>query len=352
VLDPFFPSESALYKIGWELAEVNASNPLPPAVRRFLEEWPGASIGVVAVSGGADSVALLRALASQAAGPLVVAHLNHQLRGSESDADEAFVRELHAQLVAAGARLLPLWSERLDVRRGAQGANLESVARRLRYEWLTAVARQAGAAWVATGHTADDQAETVLHRLLRGSGLRGLAGIPRRRQLATGVTVVRPLLAVRRSDVLAYLEERDQPFRQDSSNWERQYTRNRLRHDLLPVLAEQYNPAIVEVLGRLAQQAGDVEAFVEQQAATVLAGAELPRAGQVVVLDARRLATEAAVLVRAALYLLWEREHWSLAEIGFEDWQRVLEVVQGVRAAIDLAGGRHVRRAGHVVQIS
>jgi len=135
------------------------------AVRRFGAAGPG----VVAVSGGADSVALVRALHAASPGPLTVAHFHHGLRGADADADAAFVRDLAAHLGLAfrlgGA----------DV--AAAGGNLEATARRLRYAWLGEVAAEVGAAWVATGHTADDQAETVLHRLVRGTGLQGLRGI-------------------------------------------------------------------------------------------------------------------------------------------------------------------------------
>jgi tRNA(Ile)-lysidine synthase len=180
---------------------------LPDRVAAFFRRLRlSTGTGVVAVSGGPDSVALLRILSNLQAdgnfGRLIACHLNHQLRGLESDEDEVFVRNLAEELTVS------FESSRVDVSRVARekGENLESCGRRLRYEWLTQIARDTGAAWVATGHTADDQAETVLHRLLRGSGLQGLCGIPDRRQLTAGVDVVRPLLGVRRAEVLAYLE--------------------------------------------------------------------------------------------------------------------------------------------------
>jgi tRNA(Ile)-lysidine synthase len=290
-------------------------------------------------------VALLRALLQETAAPLVVAHLNHQLRGADSDADEAFVRGLVPGLACR--------CERLDVRSLAKGEgdNLESVGRRLRYAWLTSVAQETGAAWVATGHTADDQAETVLHRLLRGTGLRGLAGIPRRRPLALGIDVVRPLLEVRRSQVVAYLEHLGQPSRHDRSNLDPQFTRNRLRHELLPLLAKDYNPAVVDVLNRLAVQAEEAYAFVADQGSALLSIVELPRAGKTIVLDAKQLVAAPAVLVREALRLLWEREAWPLGEMGFEAWQRATAVIRGEETAVDFPGGVRMRRAGHVVQI-
>ncbi len=155
-------------------------------VEQFLKTHAIAPLRVVvAVSGGPDSVALLCALASLSAGSpdpndvMVIAHFNHQLRGSESDGDEAFVRQLHTVLCNTGSGKILLRCERADTRGQAdvEKDNLESIARRLRYDWLVRVARELEISYVATGHTADDQAETVLHRLLRGTGLKGLAGI-------------------------------------------------------------------------------------------------------------------------------------------------------------------------------
>jgi tRNA(Ile)-lysidine synthase len=333
---------------------VNTSCPLELGVRRSLAQVPAGSPGIVAVSGGADSVALWRtvlAVRVADAGVLVLAHINHQLRGDESEADEAFVRSLYAQSVARGAAVLQLRVQRLDTRALAAGDNLESAARRLRYDWLTTVARETGATWVATGHTADDQAETVLHRLLRGTGLRGLAGIPARRELAPGVAVLRPFLQVYRGEVLAYLQSLGQEFCQDSSNVDRQFTRNRLRHELLPLLAKEFNPAIVDVLGRLSEQAAEAQQLIEEQAQRLLSTAELPRAGGVVVLDARRLAEASALLLREVLRLVWRREGWPLGDLGFDAWERAAAVVRGEAQALDVPGEIHLQRFREIVQI-
>jgi tRNA(Ile)-lysidine synthase len=300
---------------------------------------------VVAVSGGPDSVALLRALREvRAAGPLTVAHLNHRLRGAESDADEAFVRELCAGLSVdcrCGC---------LDVRAAAAGDNLEGAARRLRYDWLAEVAREVEARWVATGHTANDQAETVLHRLLRGTGLRGLRGIAARRDLGAGVAVVRPLLAATRDEVMAYLAPLGQTYRQDSSNRDEALTRNRIRHQLLPLLAG-FNPQIVASLGRLAEQAEAVYGAEEEQARALLAAAELPRAGALVVLDGERLAAAPRPRLREALRLLWQREGWPVGAMGFDAWERAAAAALGEATAADLPGGVRVRRRGRAVQV-
>jgi tRNA(Ile)-lysidine synthase len=327
---------------------------LPEEVARFLATLPAASgPGVVAVSGGPDSVALLRALlAVRGAAPLAVAHLNHQLRGPDSDADEAFVAALHARLVAEGAALT-FHCERIDVaaRARQEGDNLENVARRVRYGWLAEVARAAGARWVATGHTADDQAETVLHRLLRGTGLKGLAGIPARRELTPGVEVVRPLLRVTRAEVLGYLQAIGQDFCLDASNADLRFTRNRLRHELLPHLAQRYNPAVVAVLGRLAEQAAEVQGREEAAAAALLAEAELPRAGKVLVLDPVRLGAAPRNVIREAFRLLWQREGWPTGDASFETWERAAAVALGESSAVDLPGSVRVRRKGRVVQV-
>lgn len=303
---------------------------------------------VVAVSGGPDSVALLRALReARGTGPLTAAHLNHQLRGAESDADEAFVRDLCAGLS------LDCQCERLDVRRvaEAEGDNLEGVARRLRYDWLARVAAEVGAPWVATGHTANDQAETVLHHLLRGAGLRGLRGIASCRPLSDRVRLVRPLLAATRDEVMTYLEATDQAYREDSSNRDPALTRNRIRHQLLPWLAAEYNPQIVAVLSRLASQAEEVYGAEEEQARALLVAAELPRAGPLVILDGERLTAAARPRLREALRLLWEREGWPVEGMGFDAWERVASVARGELTAADLPGGVHIRRRGRAVQV-
>jgi len=335
---------------------------LPEVVLSFLSEQSiRAERLLVAVSGGPDSVALLRALVDLnsehgvclGSQTIVVAHLNHRLRGSESDADEYFVRDLVGGLKTQTQTHLAFRYERLDVagRAAAEGSNLEDLARRLRHEWFANLARESGCTFVATGHTADDQAETVLHRLLRGTGLKGLRGIAPRRQLVDGVDLIRPLLHARRSEVLAYLAARAQDFRQDSSNLSRDFTRNRIRHDLLPYLAANYNPEIVAILAGLAEQAG--EAFQEQEAMAqeLLTQAELPRAGPCVVLDTERLASAPGSAARPMYRLLWTREGWPMGSMGFKEWQRLAEFAGGGPTAVDFPGGIRVRRRERVVLI-
>lgn len=298
--------------------------------------------GVVAVSGGPDSVALLRALHAVGAGPLTVAHVNHRLRGTEADADEAFVREL------AGALGVGFRCQAIEV--AALGGNWEATARRVRYGFLAAVATEVGAGWIATGHTADDQAETVLHRIIRGTGLAGLRGIAAvRAGAAGGPAVVRPLLTATRAEVLTYLDALGQPFRQDRTNTDPRFTRNRIRHELLPLL-RTFNPEVVTALVRLAGQASEAYELVQARAAALLARAERPRAGGTVVLDAAELGGSPAE-VRAVLRLVWEREGWPTADMGADAWDRAAAVARGEAVACDLPAGVRVRRTGRVVQI-
>ncbi len=333
---------------------------LPNVVRRCLDGLEDADRGlVVAVSGGADSVALARAVVTaQRGGILVLAHLNHQLRGAAADADEAFVVDLHARLSADGAAnahaILHCAHSRRDVgaEAAALGANLEAHARQVRYEWLAGVARQFGVRWVATGHTANDQAETVLHRIVRGTGLQGLRGIALRRDLEPGVSVVRPLLRATRADVLGYLDSLGQPYRHDASNDNLDRTRNRIRQELLPLLATCYNPAIVPILTRLADQADEAFRADETAAAQLLTHSERPRAGQTVVLDPTALGAAPRRLVREVFRLLWRREGWATGAMDYPAWDRLAALVFGELTAVDLAGGVRARRGERMVQIS
>ena len=215
---------------------------------------PGDRVGV-AVSGGSDSVALLRILQDESEPQgirLSVVHFNHGLRGAESEADEKFVAALAAQFA------LPFFSGREDVAREARAKhwNLEDAARRLRYGFFAALLEGAPIDRVAVAHTADDQAETVLARVLRGTGPAGLAAI-----YPVKGHVVRPLLEVRRGELREYLNELGQSWREDASNYDRSRLRARLRHDVLPILEREIQPAIVGHLGRLAAISREDEIF-------------------------------------------------------------------------------------------
>jgi len=202
----------------------------------------------VAVSGGADSVALLRALLEirDELGVVVkVAHFNHRIRGAESDEDEKFVRELAAKFdlefhSASGETPQHAKADKLS---------LETAARKLRYEFFRKLITQGVVNKIATAHHLDDQAETLLLRLVRGSGMKGMRGV----HVETAEGIVRPLLGVRRAEIEAYLRELKQTWRDDSSNVDIHHLRNRIRHQLMPALARDYNPSIAETLARTAE---------------------------------------------------------------------------------------------------
>lgn len=323
-------------------------------VDQFLSRFDCSAGLVVAVSGGPDSVALLRLLlALPVPRDLVVAHLNHQLRGAHSDADEMFVRRLHAALAPAASARFELRYEKINIadRARAESDNLEQVARTARYDWLGRVARESGVPLVATGHTADDQAETVLHRLMRGAGLRGLRGIAPRRPLAPGAELMRPLLGTTRTELRAYLAEVGQEYCLDRSNFDLRLTRNRIRHELLPFLAAHFNPAIAAVLCRLAEQADDVYREVEAGGHRLLGEAEHARAGPVVVLDRAVLAAAPRNLVRELFRLLWDREEWPMNAMDFAAWDRLAEVAFGRLPSVDLPGGIRACGRARVVQV-
>ena len=208
---------------------------------------------LVAVSGGLDSTALLHLLHAQTRRhrlELSVGHVNHGLREEASDADQAAVHAL------AGALGLPVRSLRADPRpRRAGGPSrsrptLQEAAREARYQALRALAAGLGAERIATAHTADDQAETLLLRLLRGSGPDGLGGIPER---SPDAVIVRPLLAVSRLEIQAFASAQGLVWREDASNAKPDYARNRLRLHWLPGLASEFNPQLLRALGGLAE---------------------------------------------------------------------------------------------------
>ena len=311
---------------------------------------PGLRLGV-GLSGGADSVALLRALAARSGElglVLSAAHLHHGLRGDEADADEAFCCALAEGLG------LPFYSLRVDLAAEAQaaagkaGETLEEAGRRVRYRWFRELMAAGTVDAVATAHTLDDQAETVLAKFLRGAWTEGLGGIHPVMEFAEG-RIVRPLLGTTRAEIEAYLGELGQGWREDSSNRHLTFTRNRIRHELLPVL-EGWNPRLREHMAQMAELARDEELWWEAELARIAPQMLLPgkpvrgggraggdglsievsRLGELAVAMQRRLLRHAAGQLGAAPDF---RSTEALRTLALEGRAgQKLELAQGLRA--------------------
>jgi tRNA(Ile)-lysidine synthase len=267
----------------------------------------------VALSGGADSVALLRALVDRREElglVLHAAHLHHGLRGEEADEDREFCRKLAARLDVPfhEARVDAAEEAKADPRSGKAAETIEEAARRLRYSWFRELMSKELLHAMATAHTLDDQAETVLGKFLRGAWTEGLAGISPKLEYAEGV-VLRPLLAVTRAEIEAYLRALGQDWREDSSNRHLTFTRNRIRHELLPLL-EGWNPRLREHLWQMAELARDEEAWWKAEVARLTPQMILPgrpargggrSAGEGVAIEVSRLAALAPALQRRLL---------------------------------------------------
>ena len=217
---------------------------------------------LIAASGGADSTALLDALARwKKSESLFVAHLNHQLRGAESDADEAFVRAMAERLN------LPCFVAQENVAALAtkEKKNLEATARHIRYDFLLRTAQECQANVIVTAHTQNDQVETVLLRLLRGTSAAGLQGIHTTSELHYSVRLVRPMLEITRAEVLEHCAHYQLTFCHDSSNASLAFTRNRIRHELLPLL-QTFNGEIGQALLRTAAQMSEDDEYLQGEA--------------------------------------------------------------------------------------
>ena len=239
----------------------------------------------MALSGGADSVALLRALAARRGElglVLHATHLHHGLRGAEADGDLEFCRDLAAKLAIPfhEARVDVAQEARADAKSGKPGETIEEAARRLRYAWFRTLMVRVPVDSVCTAHTLDDQAETVLAKFLRGAWTEGLAGISPKLEDPEGPEagagrILRPLLGVTRTEVEAYLRALGQDWREDSSNRQLIFTRNRIRHELLPQLVG-WNPRLREHLGQMAQLAQDEEVWWQAELTRLAAQLILP----------------------------------------------------------------------------
>jgi tRNA(Ile)-lysidine synthase len=238
-----------------------------------------------------------------------------------------------------------------------QGDGLEAAARAERLAFLRAAAERLGARYVVTAHTADDQAETVLHRILRGTGIAGLAGMRRARPLGPAVTLIRPLLAIRRAEIRDYLAELNQPFCEDSSNVNLNFTRNRLRHGLLPRLAAEYNPEVIAALVRLAEIARDAQQVIEAGVEELLHRAVSPAnmSSERVTIDCHLLADVNRHLLREMFVAMWREHNWPQQAMGFAEWDALAGMTldpDPIPAPRNLPGNIRAKKTGEQLTLT
>lgn len=277
---------------------------------------------VVAVSGGPDSVALLyllKEIEKECELKLFVAHLNHKLRGKESDKDQEFVSGLAKKLG------LKFYHKSLDVRKSAKRKklSLEEGARVARYDYFNQIADRVKAQKVALGHNGDDQAETVLMRLIRGSGSLGLSGIPPKKG-----RLIRPLIEVKRDQIENFLRNRKINSRTDSSNLKAFFLRNKLRLKLLPLIQKEYNPKIKEVLSRTALLLSDEERYLRKKALDIYKECLSEKSHTEIVLDLKRFFNYDISLKRIVIRVCVEMLLGSLKKIGYKPTERLLDLVE------------------------
>lgn len=331
-----------------------------------IAQWHNDTI-VVAVSGGADSTALLDAIAqlrpvlnapsdySHGQPYTIVAHYNHQLRGDDSNADESFVRTLASlrnlpvcigradeSRCSFGPRdmLLPTWGHHdprinANAEDSASGsitgtsANNEATLRRSRYAFLKSVAHEYKASWIVTAHHANDTIETFLHNLLRGSGPRGLRGIPLVRKLDEHTTLVRPLRNATRAVIDDYIAQRELKHRTDHTNAESTYTRNRIRNQLLPALREFANSdsvdqRILDAISLIDEQ----HRVVERLAAQWLDSSNVVHNTHGFQLSKTVFENTEWVVCQQALTELWHRNDWPLREMNIRHWKNLRDLIE------------------------
>ncbi len=333
------------------------NSPAEPIFQRLLATWPVKSWRdttiLVGVSGGSDSVALLRMMAQlkcehPGVGRLIVAHFDHRWRSDSAD-DADFVRGLAAEL-------------QLEFRMGVDDSNplairskndnfSEERARNLRYEFFLQTALLCGARFVAVGHTANDQIETIVHHFIRGSGLRGLSGMPTTRPLHESVALIRPLLHVERSELVELLKSWHQAYRHDPTNKSTDYTRARIRTDVLPSLRAVYANADDAILrlASIARETSDLVAWIVQP---ILDEAIVRNFEQGVELGVARLRSERPLLIREALIQLWRSKPWPRQGMTFEKWNLLHELVHNPNVrSLNLPGNIEASTDGRVIRI-
>jgi tRNA(Ile)-lysidine synthase len=292
-------------------------------------------------------------------GRVFVGHVNHGLRGVASDDDEAWLRgECERLQTPYIARRAPVPGSIATLSSPQDGTTLkvnrresENASREVRYRLLVEMAQEVGARFVAVAHTRDDQVETVLFRLFRGSGLRGLAGMPRTRSLSSSVSLVRPLLDCSRDEVRAYLAAKGQVWCEDVTNADLRFARNRLRHELLPQLRRQFD--VDEALLSVASQAADAQRLISALVEELLLNCDADISASAIALESAALASQSALLTAEVIRTAWRRAGWPEQAMTRRWWKTLAELAQAPAPGprINLPGNVLARRDGAILRL-
>jgi tRNA(Ile)-lysidine synthase len=321
-------------------------------LRRYEMVRPDDTI-LIGASGGPDSTALidvLSALADRLSFRIGIAHLDHSIRNVESNRDARFVADL------AQRRGLPFFTAREDVLdyKRKNKISLEEAARRVRYDYLEKVARENGYHRIALGHHRDDNAEQVLMALIRGSGPLGLSGIPPIRTVGGGnITIIRPLISVWRSDIITYLRLNRIEYRHDHSNQNEAHLRNRIRHQLIPLLRNDYNPNISETVNRLSDVIRAEDRWMAAAVEPVYESIVISRRKGEMVLSAHGLADLSSALSRRIIRNSIAEVKGNLRRIGYTHIDAVSRLAESLRhiARLNLPHGICIEKAGDRIHI-
>ena len=286
---------------------------------------------VIGVSGGPDSVAMVNVLhgLNQRLFPgckLYIAHLNHKLRGTESDKDADYVKCLALQLN------IPVIINEVDITSVSKESkrSIEESARTERYKFLENCALKVGAQYVAVAHTADDNVETLLHRIIRGTGVLGLCGIKAARPISTGsgITLIRPLLSIWKEDIINYLEMKKLSFRVDSSNLERVYLRNKIRLDLIPTLEKSYNRKVKHALANLCEISNSNYRLIEGLSHSLSKASILESGKNRTVFDVYIFSASSAIIQHSVLQNVFTEMGIPLKQIGYKKYISIINYIK------------------------
>lgn len=303
---------------------------------------------LLAVSGGADSVAMLRAMAvieSTADFSIDVAHFNHRVR-NDAVSDQEWVGELSDMLG------LTFWTNSVmetdDLPDHVQ--NDEASLRKMRYQFLIETAQAAGCQSICVAHHAEDQVETVLHHLIRGTSLRGMQGIPDNRVMDSGIVLRRPLLNFSRQEILDYLQELGQDFRHDVTNDDQNYTRNRIRQELIPLL-QSYNANFSEHLIGLTNQIAEAHAFHLELVRAAIELATLSNQANHVRILVEPILDLPEFLQREFFVELWSQKNWPRQKMTTDDWTNLSAMLNQTEGRLNLSAGMTAERRAQMIVI-